>query len=171
MTTKPKATRPAPPQCTIRVTAQMLLDADACEAGVLAFKATYPRGYRGPWSREILLTVLRTEMRRYVGWGVEKGIIPMWSLSGADLSGADLSGADLRRADLRRADLSGADLYGANLSGADLRRADLRRADLYGANLSGANLRNAFNLDKAIGYVQPGATPEKVSNAGTCHPS
>jgi len=141
MTTKPKAKRPAP-QCTIRVTAQMLLDADACEAGVLAFKAAYPRGYHGPWSREILLTVLRTEMRHYIGWGVAKGIFPMWSLFSADLSGADLSGANLRSADLRSA--------------------DLRSANLSGANLRNVDLSGAFNLDKAIGYVQPGATPEKV---------
>jgi len=63
--------------------------------------------------------------RQVFGWAVRVGLIPMWSMYGANLSHADLSHADLRGADLYSADLYGANLYGANLHDADLRSANL----------------------------------------------
>ncbi len=92
------------------------------------------------------------------------------NLSGANLSGAELSGADLRDADLISANLSetklsGADLSGADLSDANLNGADLIRADLIRADLRGADLRWA-NLSKA--YLR-GAKydPEQLRTANT----
>ena len=114
----------------MKITEELLRQKGAYEEGIAAFVAVYPEGLElSDWTQEEQLRVLRdTDLRRYLGgwWG--GGILPVWTLRGADLSGADLNRADLSGANLSRADLSG-----ANLSWADLRRADLRRANLSGA--------------------------------------
>ena len=62
------------------------------------------------------------------------------TLSTADLNGADLINANLNGAHLSNAHLNGAYLNNANLSNAYLINADLSDAYLNGANLSNANL-------------------------------
>ncbi len=136
----------------MQITVEVLKKMGACEDGIEVFLREYPHGFSGKWTTKAQVAVLRTELRKYMGWAWRVGIVPAWSMKNVNLSGADLSGADLPNADLSNADLSGANLSGANLSGAnlfganlsnaDLSDADLSRADLFGANLSGANLHN-----------------------------
>lgn len=127
-----------------------------CPDGLRAFDRDYPEGRIAvPATVPELLARLQQcrVARRYVGWAVQAGAVPAWSLRGVDLRQATLIGAgfhglDLREADLsgaglRRADLHGADLRGADVRGADLRGANLRWADLRGADLRGADLRGA----------------------------
>ena len=111
---------------------EILQNLNACSEGVVAFQTAYPMGIV-TWSLDDQLALLHTDCRRYLGWAVHRGLLPYWSLSGADLRGADLRGADLSDADLR----------GANLRDANLREAVLRDADLRGAKLSGADLSDA----------------------------
>jgi len=106
------------------------------------------------------------DSRSWVRWAINEGILPSWSLRGADLRGADLSGADLSGADLSRAILSDAYLIGADLYGAYLQGADLQGADLSGADLSGANLRGAI-LHSV--YYPHGDVPEGCRRTETGH--
>ena len=147
----------------IRITVDDLKSLNACPAGIDEFVADFGNVYEAEWTLEEQLRILKTPMRRWIGWAYRVGLIPLWSMSGANLSEADLSEADLSGANLHEADLSGAnlheadlrganlheaDLRGANLSWADLSEADLSLADLSWADLSGANLRGA-NLHEA----------------------
>ena len=94
---------------------------------------------------------------------LQKCILFLRDLFGANLEGANLEGADLEGADLVSARLEGANLEGANLvsanlvsarlEGANLVRANLQDADLVSANLEGARLEGAniggANIDGA----------------------
>ena len=116
----------------------------ACPAGVEAFKAEYPKGFRREWTLEEQLRVLQhTELRRYLGWAWRNKVVPQWSMRETDLSKANLTKADLYGADLTKANLPEANLTWANLSGTNLTGANLSKADLSGANLSGAYLTGA----------------------------
>lgn len=89
----------------------------ACSVAIRAFKALGLPNDETPnieWTAAAQGWVLASPVwRRWVGWGYSNGIIPLWSMSEADLSEADLSEANLSEADLRGADLRGADLSGA----------------------------------------------------------
>jgi len=142
-----------------KITVECLLDLGACEEGISAFQAVYPKGlHLSDWTLAEQIRVLKTDLRKYLGWGWKACVIPMLpmedadlteadlteaDLSWANLSGANLSRAKLTNANLRRANLTGADLTGADLTGADLSCANLTDADLTGAYLSGANLIGA----------------------------
>jgi len=137
------------------ITRDDLIKAGAYCSGLEAFDKHFPDGICVPhWSKWCQAIVLGTDdLRQHWAWAVFAGVIPSWSLSGANLSraylsGADLSGADLSGASLSGANLSGASLSGAYLSGANLSGADLSGAILSGANLSGADLSGA-NLSRA----------------------
>lgn len=117
---------------------------------------------------------------------VEAADIQRRVLRVADLSGANLEGACLRRANLAEAvmdsaDLRGSDLQGANLRKASLYRAILNRADLGGANLGLSDLRYAclenanlcrVNLNQAnlLGARLVGARLDHVDLAGAILP-
>jgi uncharacterized protein YjbI with pentapeptide repeats len=131
----------------LKLTTEQLEENEACSYGIDAFRWYFgSESAECDWTLEKQIELLKSPLGKYVGWAWNAGLIPLWSMGGADLSGADLRSANLRSADLRSADLSGAnlrsDLSGADLSGADLRSADLSgaSADLSGANLSGADL-------------------------------
>jgi len=137
-----------------KITVKSLTCLWACKLGITAFREVYPEGLAlSDWTQEEQLRVLKTDLRKYLGWGSRAGLIPMLpmqkadltgaNLSWADLPGADLTGAYLLRAKLRRAKLTGAKLNYADLTGADLSNASLRRADLSGANLTNADLSGA----------------------------
>jgi uncharacterized protein YjbI with pentapeptide repeats len=144
------------------LTRDAIIQTKPCSDGMAAWDEYLAGGdahATGGWSRDVqILALLHTPLRRYLGWAWRGGLLPMWSMSSANLSEANLQGADLSQANLQGADLSGADLHAANLSeanlseadliGADLRGANLIGADLSGVNLSGANLRWA-NLSEA----------------------
>ncbi len=83
---------------------------------------------------------MRSGLGRWITHGWLGGVLPLWSLAGADLAHANLEGAYLRGADLFGANLSDANLHGADLYGANLRCASVRGADLRGANLQGVEV-------------------------------
>jgi hypothetical protein len=123
------------------ITLAKLKERDACLDAICEFEQAVGKQTANiEWNEAAQGWVLASPWRTWLGWAWRNHILPMWSMSGADLSRADLSRADLSRADLSRADLSRADLNEANLRGADLSWANLRGADLYEANLRGAYL-------------------------------
>ena len=122
----------------LNITTKMLKNMNACQSGVDDFERITGGKLVCEWTPEMQLELLKTDLRKWFGWAVSNKLLPVWSMSGANLSWANLSRADLSRANLYRADLSRANLSWANLSRADLSRADLSRADLTGANLSWA---------------------------------
>jgi len=85
----------------MKLTVEDLKALGACPEGIADFADVFPNGIDVPeWDRWCQTVVLGTKMRRWFGWAWHNQLIPLWSLSGADLSGADLSGADLYRANL-----------------------------------------------------------------------
>ena len=132
-----------------KITINQLREMDACQEGIENFLTAYPKGiWESDWSFDDQIAFIKSPLRKWFGWAVLNKLIPLWSMTRADLSGADLSWADLTRADLSGADLSEADLTRAKLRGADLSwayliGADLSGADLTRADLSGAKLREA----------------------------
>ena len=121
----------------MRITIKDLQRMRACESGVAAFREVCGDVIEGEWTAEAQAFALSTPLRRYLGWAVHDGLIPLWSMNRWDLTRADLRYANLGGADLTDADLTGADLAGANLTDADLAGANLTRADLTRANLAG----------------------------------
>jgi uncharacterized protein YjbI with pentapeptide repeats len=116
---------------------------------------------------------------------VEAKLIPVVSLSlanlpgdylpGIDLTGArlmwahlpdaNLSYTHLSRANLSDANLSGVDLSYANLSHANLSGANLSYAKLGGANLTGAQTAGAVGLNTVVSWVATNARTGKSSPA------
>lgn len=132
----------------VHVTEAILRDHGALCHLVDLFRELFPDGYHGEWTLAHQLFVLRSPLRRGLGWAWHAGIVPRIGMGGlrwtrANLFGADLEGANLAGADLRESDVRGSDLFAANLHGADLRGADLRGSDLCGADLRGAHLSGA----------------------------
>ena len=127
------------------ITREILEQHAACVDQVNRFVEAFPDGCPTPRSSEHQIKMLLEYevIRENWGWAVYCGIIPSWSMSGANLSGVNLAGANLQEADLREADLRGANLTGAHLHHTDLYEADLRGATLYEANLNKANLSGA----------------------------
>lgn len=141
----------------IKIRRKTLVDHKACKKGLDWFDALKER--MGVPKNKVLViewdalamvwSLTGKDSRSWVRWAIDEGILPSWSLSGADLRGANLIdanliGANLRDANLRGAYLRGADIRGADLSDANLRGADLRDAYLYGADLYGADLYGAY---------------------------
>ena len=150
----------------MRITLNQIHESGACSSGVDWFRETFGDAYEiaeyTPVQQAGIL--MDPTGRKFFGWAVAAGLIPIWSmnmwdlrganLSGTDLSGASLYGASLSGADLYGANLYGASLYGASLSGANLRGTDLSGADLSRADLSGASLYGARNIEDAIGLEE-----------------
>jgi len=136
----------------MRITPKDLRRVDAYDA-VMKFQEDFPSGIDREWDIVCQYLMLANHYwRPWWGWFVYAGLIPAWSMHGADMRDTDLRNADLRGADLQCADLSHADLRGANLTNADLRGANLtdtnlRYADLRGAIMSHADLSNATMPD------------------------
>ena len=119
----------------ITISTEQLEELDACEKAIIEFKEYFHKDeVTLNWTPRLQLAIVKSPLRKYIRWAVENKIIPLWSMSGANLSRANLSGANLSRANLS----------GAYLSRANLSRADLYGADLYGAYLSGADYKDAF---------------------------
>ena len=117
------------------ITAEDLRGKNACQEGIDDFLRVYPDGVANiKWTLQAQLFLIRSEFRKWFGWTVRKGLLPMYSMQGANLAGANLERADLREANL----------WEANLAAADLREADLREANLAAANLVAANLVGAY---------------------------
>ena len=129
----------------MRITKKLLEEKDACVEGLACFNAAFPNGIDlKDWTVEKQIEVLKSDLRKYIGWAFVRGIIPLWSMQGAYLEGAYLRYAYLGGANLRDANLRGANLGGANLGGAYLEGANLEGANLGGANLEGAYLGGAY---------------------------
>mgnify|MGYP003564052486 CR=1 FL=1 len=113
MTDRDEKTQPP-----VILTRDAVVGAGACADGMMAWDEYLDGGdahATGGWTRDVQILALHTPLRRYLGWAWDRGVLPMWSMAGADLTGANLS-----EADLIEADLSGANLTEADLSGADL---------------------------------------------------
>ena len=117
----------------LAITTADLVRLGACAEGVEAFREIYGDGACLKWTREGQISVMKSPLRRYLGWAVCNGLVPWWSLPRSDLSGCNLSGCNL----------SGSDLSGSNLSGSNLSGSDLSGCNLSGCNLSGCNLRSS----------------------------
>ena len=129
----------------ITITVDDLKSHNACQQGIDDFVA-FAKGDRLEidWTPEMQIEIIKSPLRKWFGWAVHSGLIPLWSMADANLSGADLSGADLRYANLIGANLVDAELTGANLVGANLMGTDLTGANLTGANLIFADLVGAI---------------------------
>ena len=100
----------------MQLSIEMLDRAGACDEGI-----DFARDLLGPsgeveieWTPEAQGMLLGDPVaRQYLGWLWHHGVVPQWSMRGANLYGADLCAANLYRADLGGADLRGADLRGA----------------------------------------------------------
>lgn len=124
----------------IKILSSDLKRAGACGDGLRAFRAAYPKGFKGKW-REERRELLLGPMRRYLGWAVKSLSLPT-DFGGLDLRGADFRNCDLGRLDLRGANLAGADFRGASLIYTNLNAANLEGANFWGATLIGTRLSN-----------------------------
>ena len=78
----------------MRITKKLLEEKDACAEGLACFNATFPDGIDlKDWTAEKQIEVLKSDLRKYIGWAFARGIIPLWSMQGANLEGAYLGGA------------------------------------------------------------------------------
>lgn len=87
----------------LKLTVNQLVGAGASCGGLGEFKRLFGEYVEVEWTREKQIEVLKGPLGPHVGWAYHKGLIPSWSLSGADLTRADLSEANLTRANLTRA--------------------------------------------------------------------
>ena len=127
----------------ITITKQQLNILGACTKGICELENVFggnAESWSVEWTRNKQIELISTPLGIYLGWAFTKGLIPQWSMNGADLRHANLRYITLRAADLSCADLSYTDLSCADLSYTDLSYTDLSHANLSGANLSGANL-------------------------------
>ena len=115
----------------ITITRQQLIDKAACDLAIADLdKLGVENITIASWNRAAQGFVLGSKIGRlYLIWLYDEGLLPLYSMRGANLRGANLNGADLRGADLNGANLRWANLNGANLNGANLNGADLRGAD------------------------------------------
>ena len=129
----------------MRITKKLLEEKDACAEGLACFNATFPDGIDlKDWTAEKQIEVLKSDLRKYIGWAFARGIIPLWSMQGANLGRANLGGSNLGRANLEDANLENANLENANLENANLGGSNLGRSNLGRANLEGAYLGGAI---------------------------
>lgn len=92
----------------LKITIKDLEAKDACQSGIDEFVKQFGKVTNLDWTRESQIELLKKPMRKYIGWAYWVGLIPLWSMSGANLTGADLTGANLSEADLSKAnDLTG----------------------------------------------------------------
>ena len=130
----------------------ILVAAGACTSGLAAFDAAADADVAPflDWTAAAQLAAIKGPLRPYIGWVWFEGVLPAWSMRGANLTDANLRGAGLARAYL-----VGACLTGACLTGADLRWADLRGADLRGADLTGAIMPDGW--EAVVAYRPDGS--------------
>jgi hypothetical protein len=78
------------------ITEQTLIHAGACHGGVKDFRKFFPSGFdTNFWTLELQIKILKkTRLKKYIAWAWHKSLIPMWSLSGANIEGADLGRAN-----------------------------------------------------------------------------
>ena len=88
----------------MRITKKLLEEKDACAEGLACFNAAFPNGIDlKDWTVEKQIEVLKSDLREYIGWAFVRGIIPLWSMHGANLGGAYLGRANLEGANLEGA--------------------------------------------------------------------
>jgi len=82
----------------VRITKKLLEEKEACAEGLACFNATFPDGIDlKDWTAEKQIEVLKSDLRKYIGWAFARGIIPLWSMQGANLGRANLVRANLDR--------------------------------------------------------------------------
>ena len=88
----------------MRITKKLLEEKEACAEGLACFNFAFPNGIDlKDWTVEKQIEVLKSDLRKYIGWAFVRGIIPLWSMQGANLLRANLGGAYLEGAYLEGA--------------------------------------------------------------------
>jgi hypothetical protein len=76
----------------MKITVDVLYERDACDDGMIEFEYVFPGGLDPAdvdrWGQTILIGALG----KWWGWAVGQGLIPAWSMAGADLACAQLAG-------------------------------------------------------------------------------
>ena len=85
----------------ITVTRQQLENLNACQPGLDWFDSVATDGvWSVDWTPETQIDWIKNRgLCRWIGWAIDKKLLPLWSMSGADLYEADLYEADLRMAE------------------------------------------------------------------------
>ena len=74
----------------LTITAAQLEKIGACSEGVKLFKKTYGDKAIIKWTLDAQIELIKSPMGRYLGWAFWNKLLPLWSMSYADLSSADL---------------------------------------------------------------------------------
>ena len=77
----------------LNITTKMLKNMNACQSGVDDFERITGGKLVCEWTPEMQIELLKTDLRKWFGWAVSNKLLPVWSMSGANLSGANLSWA------------------------------------------------------------------------------
>ena len=84
----------------MKITVQDLENKRACQLGIRLFQKIYGDEHEFDWTLGKQIEIIKSPLGKYFGWAVYNGLLPMWSMAGANLAGADLANANLTRADL-----------------------------------------------------------------------
>ena len=123
----------------IKITIEMLKKKEACLEGIKEFEKIFGLETKLEWTKEKQIELFKTPLCKYIMWAVNKGIIPLWSMAGANMAGANMAGADMTDADMARANMAGADMANANMARANMAGANMARANMAGADMTGAH--------------------------------
>ena len=77
----------------MKITVEDLERLGACKEGIEIFRDIFGDEYVAEWTLEEQINLIRSPLRKYFGWAVNMSLVPMWSMSEANLSGANLSEA------------------------------------------------------------------------------
>ena len=81
----------------LTITIDRLIDLKVCDPAKQLFAAEFGERLEIPeYTPQHQEYLVRSEWRKFLGWGWRNNVLPQWSMRGADLSWADLRGADLR---------------------------------------------------------------------------
>ena len=79
----------------MKITLRQLQDSNACQSGINEFQSKHGEVWEFDCSLDWQIEFIKSPSRKWFGWLVESGLVPMWSMNGANLRGADLWGANL----------------------------------------------------------------------------
>ena len=68
----------------LKITVADLQSKRACRSGIDAFSKQFGQVAKIEWTRESQIELLKTPMRKYLGWAHYVGLLPLWTLSSVD---------------------------------------------------------------------------------------
>lgn len=134
-----------------RITTESLTNLGASEECIQEFFKMYPDGlYLTNWTLLEQIRVLKSPLRKYLGWMRNKDLLYIYPLDYMVLSYTDLSNAYLENVSMIGTNLTKANLSGSVLTGVDFRGADLTDADLTYTDLRNVKLiqMDLMRIDK-----------------------